>query len=82
VIEVTDAGPGIAPELYDYVLKPFARIEGARRRTTGSIGLGLAIVKSVVTTHRGELLFDQKEGDFCVTMRIPRNPGVAPWSGV
>jgi NtrC-family two-component system sensor histidine kinase KinB len=52
-LEVADSGPGIAPELRDYVFERFAQYgEGADK---GSAGLGLAIVKDIVVAHGGRI---------------------------
>jgi two-component system sensor histidine kinase QseC len=52
-LEVADSGPGIAPELRDYVFERFAQYgDGADK---GSAGLGLAIVKDIVVAHGGRI---------------------------
>ncbi|MCR2437406.1 ATP-binding protein, partial [Salmonella enterica] len=47
VIEVSDRGPGIAPEDVDRLLRPFSRGEAARTGVSGA-GLGLAIVERLL----------------------------------
>jgi two-component system, NtrC family, sensor histidine kinase KinB len=52
-LEVADSGPGVAPELRDYVFERFAQYgDGAEK---GSAGLGLAIVKDIVAAHGGRI---------------------------
>ena len=52
-LEVADSGPGVAPELRDYVFERFAQYgDGAEK---GSAGLGLAIVKDIVAAHSGRI---------------------------
>jgi NtrC-family two-component system sensor histidine kinase KinB len=52
-LEVADTGPGIAPELRDYVFERFAQYgDGAEK---GSAGLGLATVKDIVVAHGGRI---------------------------
>ncbi|HZZ08516.1 MAG TPA: ATP-binding protein [Candidatus Binataceae bacterium] len=52
-LEVGDSGPGVAPELRDYVFERFAQYgDGAEK---GSAGLGLAIVKDIVAAHSGRI---------------------------
>jgi two-component system osmolarity sensor histidine kinase EnvZ len=50
-----DNGPGVDPDKYDLVFKPFYRLEDSRNHTTGGTGLGLAIVKDIVSSHGGNI---------------------------
>jgi two-component system, NtrC family, sensor histidine kinase KinB len=52
-LEVADSGPGIAPELRDYVFERFAQYGDGPDK--GSAGLGLAIVKDIVVAHGGRI---------------------------
>ena len=52
-LDVTDHGPGMAPEQAQRVFERFYRADQARTRTTGGSGLGLAIVRALVTAHGG-----------------------------
>ncbi len=52
-LDVTDHGPGMAPEQARRVFERFYRADQARTRTTGGSGLGLAIVSALVTAHGG-----------------------------
>jgi signal transduction histidine kinase len=51
-LEVSDDGPGIAPELRDRVFERFVRGAGDRG---GSFGLGLSIVRAVAENHGGQV---------------------------
>lgn len=53
VLEVTDHGPGIAPEHARRVFDRFYRADPSRARTRGGAGLGLSIVSSIVAAHHG-----------------------------
>jgi two-component system osmolarity sensor histidine kinase EnvZ len=71
-IQIEDNGPGIPPELYDEVFKPFTRVETSRNQNTGGIGLGLAITMDIVHSHGGKIfLTESPHGGLCVTMRMP-----------
>lgn len=52
---VTDAGPGMPPEVVAKVFDRFYRADPGRTRDHGGTGLGLAIVKSLVEAHGGEV---------------------------
>ena len=72
VVEVSDRGPGVPPELRARVFDRFAR--GAGDTSTGSgSGLGLAIVRAVVEAHDGHVELTDAEGGgarFVVTLPL------------
>jgi two-component system, OmpR family, sensor kinase len=88
-LEVTDDGPGIAPDLVGHVFERFARGDTGRARATGSTGLGLSIVSAVVTEHGGTLGVTSAPGrtSFAVELLAAdqggptRAPVVAPSAG-
>jgi two-component system, OmpR family, sensor kinase len=53
VLDVTDHGPGMAPEQARRVFERFYRADQARTRTKGGSGLGLAIVNALVAAQGG-----------------------------
>ena len=55
LIEVTDTGGGIAPELLPHVFERFLQGEAGANRQHGGLGLGLAISKQLVELHGGEI---------------------------
>jgi len=65
VIEVSDTGPGIAPELRSTLFDRFTKSAGSR----GS-GLGLAIARAIVTAHGGSIDASSGPGGAGTTMRI------------
>jgi len=64
VIEVTidDDGPGIPPERYEEVFKPFFRLEQSRNPATGGVGLGLTIARDVARSHGGDVALEAAPG--------------------
>jgi two-component system OmpR family sensor kinase len=56
VLEVTDDGPGIPPELIAHIFSRFVRsATSADVSPTSGTGLGLAIVKAVAQSHGGDV---------------------------
>lgn len=57
-IEVTDSGPGIAPELRERVFEKFFRVEHHRHVREGGergAGIGLYLARQIVLAHGGEI---------------------------
>ncbi len=74
VIEVTDAGPGIAEEDLPRVFDRFYRSSEAR--TLPGSGLGLAIVKQAAERHGGTVYaYNAPGGGALMTIRLPGIPG-------
>lgn len=73
-IEVTvdDNGPGIPPERYEDVFRPFYRLDESRNADTGGVGLGLSIARDVARSHGGDVtLAASPFGGLRVIVRIP-----------
>ncbi|NUU01497.1 sensor histidine kinase [Herbaspirillum robiniae] len=68
VLRVSDAGPGIAPELRERVFDRFFRDPD---QTQSGSGLGLAIVQTVARQHGGSVALDTSaEGGLMVTVTL------------
>jgi len=66
-VSVTDAGPGIAPEVLPHLFERFARSEDSR----GS-GLGLAIARRLVEAHGGSIAAERPAGGgTTITFELP-----------
>ncbi len=61
-VEITDQGPGIAPEHQERIFERFYRIDKARSRQLGGAGLGLAIAKWAIDAHGGSIELESHIG--------------------
>jgi two-component system OmpR family sensor kinase len=72
VIEVSDAGPGIAAEQLPHLFDRFYRADRSRSREHEGAGLGLAIVKAFVEAHQGTVEVTSEVGHGAqFVVRIP-----------
>jgi len=71
-ITIDDDGPGIDPQFYDDVFKPFHRLESSRNQKTGGIGLGMAIAQDIILGHGGRIFLDRSPlGGLRVVIHLP-----------
>jgi two-component system osmolarity sensor histidine kinase EnvZ len=71
-IMVDDDGPGIPPDKYEDVFRPFFRLDESRNVDTGGVGLGLTIARDVARSHGGDVaLAPSPLGGLRVIVRIP-----------
>lgn len=72
-IDIEDSGPGIAPENYEDVFKPFHRLDHARNQDEGNTGLGLAIARDIARNHGGDITLDKSQdlGGLKASLRVP-----------
>ena len=71
-VTVDDNGPGIPPERYEDVFRPFYRLDESRNADTGGVGLGLSIARDVARSHGGDVtLAASPFGGLRVIVRIP-----------
>jgi two-component system NtrC family sensor kinase len=78
--QVTDDGPGIAPEALAHIFDPFFTTKPAGVGT----GLGLSIVYGIVHEHGGEVLADSREGagaTFTVELPVAKFLATIPAKG-
>jgi signal transduction histidine kinase len=69
VINVRDAGPGIAQAEHERVTQRFTRLD--QSRSLPGSGLGLSLVKAVAEMHKGSLSFDDNQPGLCASLRLP-----------
>jgi signal transduction histidine kinase len=78
LFEVSDAGPGFAPDIAQRAFERFSR--GQRSRSGGGAGLGLAIVQTVAQAHRGRAELVEPADGAGTTVRLwlpqPGAPGL------
>jgi two-component system osmolarity sensor histidine kinase EnvZ len=71
-ITIDDNGPGIPPDKYEDVFRPFFRLDESRNVDTGGVGLGLTIARDVARSHGGDVaLATSALGGLRVIVRIP-----------
>jgi PAS domain S-box-containing protein len=70
VVEVSDSGTGMSPEVRDQIFHPFYTTKGEQ-----GTGLGLAMVQGIVEQHHGEISVQSEPGQGTTfQMRFPALP--------
>jgi len=67
VVEISDDGPGISPEVKAHIFEPFFTTKGVGEGT----GLGLDTVQRIVRKHRGSIQVSSKPGDTRFQVYLP-----------
>jgi len=71
-ITIEDNGPGVPPNQYAEVFKPFYRTDKSRHAEHGHVGLGLSIAQDIIHTHGGEITLDKSElGGLKLKIELP-----------
>jgi PAS domain S-box-containing protein len=70
VVEVSDTGIGIEPEVLPKIFDPFQQGETTITRTYGGLGLGLAICRGIIEAHGGTLVVESAGKDQGATFRV------------
>jgi signal transduction histidine kinase len=77
VVEVSNQGPPIPPEMLPVIFEPFRRARQAEKSPGGNLGLGLYITREITLSHGGTLGGRSSGGVTTFTMRLPRTPPAA-----
>jgi two-component system osmolarity sensor histidine kinase EnvZ len=71
-LAVEDDGPGIPPEEYESVFRPFYRLDEGRNLDQSGTGLGLSIARDIARIHGGEIVLDRSPlGGLRATIAVP-----------
>lgn len=73
VVEITNQGTCIPPNVLPVIFKAFRRAEVNARSSSGHLGLGLYIAYEVVRSHGGTLDVRSSDGSTTFTFRLPRS---------
>jgi signal transduction histidine kinase/CheY-like chemotaxis protein len=80
VVDVSDNGAGLTPDMLKSVFEMFVQASGTSRLAQGGLGIGLTLVRSLVELHGGSVLASsaglQRGSTFSV--RLPLHDGVSP----
>ncbi|MBO6605009.1 MAG: HAMP domain-containing histidine kinase [Roseicyclus sp.] len=80
MVEVVDQGPGIAPDQFETVLRPFSRLQAVEAGGPGSVGgfgLGLAIAKQLMARQNGALSLHGNDPSGLIVRMVLATPGQA-----
>ena len=80
VLQVTDRGVGISPEMLDRVFELFVQSNETLDRADGGMGVGLTLVRAIVELHGGTVVArsDGYNTGSEFTVRLPLLPDSAP----
>ncbi len=71
-IYVDDDGPGVDPDQYGEIFKPFMRLDEGRNLNESGMGLGLTVVRDVARAHGGDVSLGQSEkGGLRAIIKLP-----------
>jgi signal transduction histidine kinase/ActR/RegA family two-component response regulator len=80
VVEVSDNGAGLSPDMLKNVFEMFVQVSGTARLAQGGLGIGLTLVRSLVELHGGSVQASspglQRGSTFSV--RLPLADGSTP----
>jgi PAS domain S-box-containing protein len=77
MVEVTDSGPGIGPELHGRIFEPFF----TTREVGEGTGLGLSISHGIASSHGGSLALVDSPSGARFRLTLPAHEDLAPFTG-
>jgi signal transduction histidine kinase/ActR/RegA family two-component response regulator len=81
VVDVTDSGVGLAPEMLKSVFEMFVQVSGTSKAAQGGLGIGLTLAQSLVELHGGTVRASSPGLDrgatFTVLLPLARDAGDA-----
>ena len=78
VIQVTDRGMGIPPDMLGQVFEMFTQVNRTLDRAQGGLGIGLALVRRLVEMHGGSVIAQSTGAERGSTFTIRLPAAVAP----
>jgi signal transduction histidine kinase/ActR/RegA family two-component response regulator len=82
-IDVSDTGPGVAPEERERIFEAFRQLDGSFSRRHGGTGLGLTISRQLVEAMGGTIeCRDAPGGGACFSVGLPLPTAAAPAPGM
>lgn len=82
MLEVSDQGAGVPPELRERIFEPFAQGPEAHRRASPGTGIGLSLVRRLTELHGGRAwVEDRLGGGASFRVAIPTSPAGIGSSG-
>lgn len=73
IVTIEDNGPGIPPDRFEDMFRPFTRGDSSRSVETGGAGLGLSIARKIIIAHGGRITFENRtEGGLRATVALPQ----------
>jgi len=73
VVEVSNRGEPIPPDVLPFIFEPFRRAKLREKSAAGNLGLGLYIAHQIVLSHGGTLDAHSTDGTTTFVMRLPRS---------
>ncbi len=79
LVDVQDAGVGIAPEHHERIFEPFWQVEPSRTRSRDGTGLGLSVARRLARLLGGDVLVRSAPGvGSTFTLRLPDPAATGP----